>query len=463
MKRRLDQLPYLASVARLASLRSIVFALSSVAGANFLVKGMTGVRDVVVARSFGASVQVDAHLIALLIPTTLASIVGGSISSAFVPYFVESRAKGDSRRTQDAMSQVLALLLVIVAVLVLLIGIVGDSVVRTMGPGMSAEGRALALHFYWALVPAFALSSLAGFLSGVLAACGDYFVASLIPVVTPMVGLLLLSLPWWGGSPWVLPLGLLLGALIELTACAVRVRRRAGLVLKPQFELGTPLVRTISVQAAAMAVASLTMAATAFLTQTWAGGLGDAQLALLNYAGKLPALIQGFSVSMIGTVIFPRVALVVVNDRENVGGYLRNLTIATFSGTVVASVLLWGGSDLAARVAFGAGAINVHDLAIIASLQRILATSLPFYVVGMIFVRAICAMGAQKLLLPINLCSVLFLAGLGAYLVPLAGNVGIATAQVAAQVATSLMLLIAVVSLVKSRARGQPARLDPSE
>src|SRR5690349_25115262 len=69
----------------------ILAAVATVAGLTFAAKMAATIKDVVVAGVFGIGSTVDAFLIAFLLPTFIATIVGNSFNAALVPTYIEVR------------------------------------------------------------------------------------------------------------------------------------------------------------------------------------------------------------------------------------------------------------------------------------------------------------------------------------------------------------------------------------
>ena len=85
---------------------------ATVGGATILSRILGFVRDVVLARFFGASGQTDAFFLAFKIPNFMRRLFAeGSFSLAFVPVLSEVRASGDRAALRDLVDHVAGTLL----------------------------------------------------------------------------------------------------------------------------------------------------------------------------------------------------------------------------------------------------------------------------------------------------------------------------------------------------------------
>ena len=91
---------------------------ASVGSATILSRVLGFVRDVVLARLFGASGETDAFFLAFKIPNFMRRLFAeGSFSLAFVPVLSELRAQGDRQELKELVDHVAGTLLAILLVL----------------------------------------------------------------------------------------------------------------------------------------------------------------------------------------------------------------------------------------------------------------------------------------------------------------------------------------------------------
>ncbi|RPH98028.1 MAG: murein biosynthesis integral membrane protein MurJ [Lysobacterales bacterium] len=145
------------------------------------------IRDMVLARDFGASGATDAFFLAFKIPNFMRRLFAeGSFSLAFVPVLSEVRAGGDRRELKDLVDHVAGTL---TGVLLLLtaIGVLAAPVVTAIfAPGWAIEGREefwLSAGMLRITFPYILLISLTALAGGIL----NTFDRFLVPALTPVL------------------------------------------------------------------------------------------------------------------------------------------------------------------------------------------------------------------------------------------------------------------------------------
>ena len=157
-------------------------------GAATIVSRILGfVRDVVLARMFGASGATDAFFLAFRIPNFMRRLFAeGSFSLAFVPVLSEYKANGDQRALRDLIDHVTGTLAGILLVLTA-VGIFAAPVILSVfAPGWLADGRpefSLSADMLRITFPYIMLISLTALAGGILNTFGRFLVPALTPIL----------------------------------------------------------------------------------------------------------------------------------------------------------------------------------------------------------------------------------------------------------------------------------------
>jgi putative peptidoglycan lipid II flippase len=228
----------------------VVRALGGIAGATLVSRVLGFVRDMVVARAFGAGPVTDAFFVAFRIPNILRRVLAeGALSTAMIPVFtdyVSTRERPDLVRMLRA---VLGLALVALTVTTALGILAAPWVVRVIAPGFTSDPAQaeLAVRLTRIMFPYLILVGLAAMATGVLNS-HDRFFAGAIGSAVLNVGMIaaVLLLAGYVEPPIVsLAIGVLVGGLgqllvqlPDLSAC--------GLLLAPSAELRHPAVGRIT-------------------------------------------------------------------------------------------------------------------------------------------------------------------------------------------------------------------------
>ncbi len=159
---------------------------ATVGGATILSRILGFVRDVVLARFFGASGATDAFFLAFRIPNLMRRMFAeGSFSLAFVPVLSEYRAQGDRRALKDLVDHVAGTLAAVLLVITALGVLAAPAILAVFAPGWYLEGRpafALSAEMLRITFPYILLISLTALSGGIL----NTFERFLIPALTPV-------------------------------------------------------------------------------------------------------------------------------------------------------------------------------------------------------------------------------------------------------------------------------------
>jgi putative peptidoglycan lipid II flippase len=233
-----------------ASEGQVVRALGGIAGATLVSRVLGFVRDMVVARAFGAGPVTDAFFVAFRIPNILRRVLAeGALSTAMIPVFTDYVSTRERPELVRMLRAVLGLALIALTVTTML-GILGAPwVVRVIAPGFTSDpGQAeLAVRLTRIMFPYLLLVGLAAMATGVLNS-HDRFFAGAIGSAVLNVGMIaaVLLLASHVEPPIVsLAIGVLVGGLGQLLVQLPDVSA-CRLLLAPSAELRHPAIARIT-------------------------------------------------------------------------------------------------------------------------------------------------------------------------------------------------------------------------
>lgn len=348
-----------------------------------LLSRITGlVRDILIARAFGAGPLTDAFWVAFRIPNLLRRLFAeGAFSQAFVPLLGQLRSKSghdDVRRMLDRV----ALLLSLSVMLVTLLGVLGAPwVVRLMASGLTAADRqtefGAAVWMTRAMFPYILCMSLVAFASGVLNTWSRYAVPAFTPILlnVSMIAASLFLVAWFDTPIYALAVGVMAGGILQLV---VQWAALARLGLLPRFNLKVvaawrdPIVRRLLKQMVP-AIVGVSVAQISLLINTnIATWLQPGSVTWLSFADRLmefPTALLGVA---LGTVLLPSLSRAhAADDRAAYNSLLdwglrlvlllgipAALGLALLSDGLVATLFHYG--------AFGAADVGQTRLAVMA-------------------------------------------------------------------------------------------------
>jgi len=271
---------------------------------NILSKLTALVREVVIARQFGATAAMDAYLVAFSLPSVLFYLFTGALATVVVPVYSEYAARG---REQEAWGlfgtffNILLLLLVLVTALGLLLA---PWLVKLLAPGFQGDTLSLAVALTRWMFPLLIFSGLSALFSGLLNARNIFAVTALngpLSNLAVIIAVLALGSLWgvYGMALGVLAGGVA-GAVVQLPAlCRTGFRFRPGVAinhpdLKKIFRLVLPITLGFSISETYI-----------LIDRFLASGLAVGSISALNYANRLIQMPLGLFVTAVGTAVFP--------------------------------------------------------------------------------------------------------------------------------------------------------------
>ncbi len=199
------------------------------------------IRDVIVARFFGAGLATDAFFVAFRIPNLLRRLFAeGSLTIAFVPVFTEY-LKTKSREDAFELARVAFTLLSVILVVISLAGVIfSPAIVTVMAPGFRAtpDKYALTVLLTRIMFPYIFFISLVALCMGILNSLRHFATPALSPVILNlcMIGAALFLRDYFAEPILALAVGVMIGGLLQL-AVQLPVLFKLGVVLRPRLPL----------------------------------------------------------------------------------------------------------------------------------------------------------------------------------------------------------------------------------
>jgi len=356
----------------------LVRSASVVSAAVFLSRVSGLVREIAMARLFGAGQVYDAFLLGFRIPNLTRDLFAeGALSSAFVPIFTKYLSTKGRQEAAELSNLVATALLVVVGMLCIVGMIFSPALVSLMAPGFAAvPGKFdLAVKLTRIMFPFLLLVALAAQAMGILNACNQFGVPALsstfFNVGSLGFGLALgfLAGPRIGLSPIEgMAYGVVLGGAWQLF-WQVPSLLRAGFAFRPRFNLSHPGLRNILKLMGPAIVGNASVQVNVMVNTNFASSITDAAghvingpVSWLGYAFRFMQLPLGLFGVAIASATLPAVsrsaALGDMNEfRHTLGRSLGMIFLLTIPSSVGLAVL---GDSMIAAVYQG-GKFRAYD------------------------------------------------------------------------------------------------------
>lgn len=175
-------------------------------------------RELFVAAQVGASIGLDALLVALVLPILVSGIIAGSLRTAVVPAYlrlVESKGRDIA---QQFLGAVLTWATIGAVLSVLFLAVMPAVGLAVAGPGLSEAGRVQAAAFLPLVLPILALSVLSHLLSAICQIADRYRPIAVALLVAPVVSLMVTLIGWERAGLTSVALGLTVGHAVSVVA-----------------------------------------------------------------------------------------------------------------------------------------------------------------------------------------------------------------------------------------------------
>jgi len=302
-------------------------AVATVSGWTLASRILGFLRDMVIARMFGAGAATDAFFVAFRIPNLLRRLFAeGAFSQAFVPILAEyknRRGDADTHVLVDRVASVLVLGLAVVSVAGV---IAAPIIVYLTAPGFAADAAKFELTVLLLRItfPYIFFISLAAFAAGILNTWGRFAIPAFTPVLLNLSFLAgaLVAAPYFDPPVVVLAWAVFVGGILQLglqLPVLARIgmlpwRRRPGADAPPPspFAFGTAVRddgvrRVLKTMVPALLGVSVSQVSLVINTII-ASHLAEGSVSWLYYADRLMEFPTALLGAALGTVLLPTLA-----------------------------------------------------------------------------------------------------------------------------------------------------------
>ena len=370
-------------------------------------KVAAAVKVAVTASYFGAGDELDAFLIAFLLPSFFVDTVAGSFTPSLVPELIRAR---DANQAGKLAQSGLAMVLAAMIPLTVLLMAVGHWLLPLMGSSFSENKVDLTTTLFLSMLIWLPLGACSATWRAVLNAHGRVALATGVQMATPLLTMLFLFL---GGVRWgisVLCAAVILGALTEFAVlgCAVR---RLGYSLVPQWSsltrpLWAPEMLAIRAQYLPMLAGALIVAGCGLVDQAVAGSLESGSVSALSYGVKFAAVLIAIGGTGMATAVLPEFSrLISLGHWPELRRSVRmHAGVAMLIMVPVTIALIWWSADVV-RVTFQRGEFGPAEALVVTEIQRYSLLLVPSAVLLLIAQRLATALSATPLILQAGIAS----------------------------------------------------------
>jgi putative peptidoglycan lipid II flippase len=410
------------------------------------------VREVVYAKFYGTSWELDAFLAASVVPVILFGVFNGALVTALVPLFSNYVNTDREDEAWNLASTVIVVLIAVLGVCAALGAWLAPYYVPNIARFAPAHVHTAVVMTRW-LMPTIVATSLAGVIGALLNAYHRFGAAALQGFVA---NLCIIAFVWYAQphyGAYALVFGALAGAFVSLGVLLpsfLRLRR-----FRFALDLRHPgLVRLMHVLAP-IAIGSAAGQIAMFFDRYFASGMSEGTIAGMNFAVKIVGFPQQIFVTAIATVIFPVFASQFAHQnaaamRRSVGTGLQMVIFLTLPSA-------WGLCMLAGPVVqtlFERGKFTPEATVLCAQLLPFAAVGLVALAANVVLTRCLYACGVIRTAIAISVATVFLNVVLSIAWLPSLGARGLLLANAVSQT----LQMIAYVAVAWRALGGFPLR-----
>jgi putative peptidoglycan lipid II flippase len=364
-----------------------------------MVKSAGAAKVVLSARAFGISDGLDAYLIALLLPTFVADMLGGSLNSSVVPTFIEVRARQGIEAAHRLYQSVIAASGGLLLVVAMVLAGFAPWALRPLASSFDPAKLSLTSSLFLVMAPMIPLSAFNTTWRSILNTEGRFALPALFPAATPLacIAFLFRFGPAWG--VYSLAAGTMAGCAIETLLLAWCMTMR-GFPLMPRWWGATPELRLVGRQYAPVIAGMLLLGGAPIIDQAVAAMLGSGNVAALNYGTRFTIVLLAVGPSAVAAAILPHFSRqMITEDWSHVRHSLRSYAVIILTAVIPVIALLIAFSPFLVRLFFERGQFTAADTIVVTRIQRFSLLQIAPAIVMALTLRLISAMKANHLLL----------------------------------------------------------------
>lgn len=352
------------------------------------------IREMVMANFFGASFITDAYAMSFTILTVLFGGIITAISTAYMPVYSRINESKGKEAGDGFTSGVLNLLLTVTIVISILGIIFSDPIIAIFASGFSGETARLASFFVKVLFSYVIFSSTAGIQESYLQYKGVFLPQIISGYYVSICTIAAIVISAYT-SYYYLAFGMLAGYFMRFITLGIITRRR-GFHYSPVFRYDTT-IKEIMVMAIPTFIGSYALYINQFVDKTLASRLVEGSISALNYAALLNGLITGLTITILSTMIYPKLTQAV--SLKQYGRY-NNILSTGFSIVIMVALpcslgaMLYSGQIV--QIVYERGAFDLKATAMTSSAFLFYAAGLLFLSVNDLMTKAYYSMCDMK-------------------------------------------------------------------
>jgi putative peptidoglycan lipid II flippase len=369
---------------------NLVKALAAVSSMTFISRILGFIRDMIIARIFGAGIATDAFFVAFRIPNLLRRLFAeGAFSQAFVPILAEYKNTRTAEETRDLIDHI-STLLTITLFVVTLIGVVASPwIIYASAPGFleNPEKFALTVDLLRITFPYILFISLVALAGGILNTYGKFNVPAITPAFLNLsfIACALWLTPYMQPPVLALAWAVFIGGILQLAfqvPFLIRLERLPRIRFNVKESGAWRVIKLMAPAVFGVSVSQISL----LINTIFASLLVTGSVSWLYYADRLMEFPAGLLGVALGTILLPSLARHYSNNSNEEYSRLLDWGLRmTMILTLPAALALGLLSTPLIATLFHHGAFTDHDV----WMTREALTAYSIGLIGLILVKVL--------------------------------------------------------------------------
>ncbi|MHB8108409.1 MAG: murein biosynthesis integral membrane protein MurJ [Syntrophorhabdaceae bacterium] len=353
-------------------------------------------RDVVLARWFGLSNELDAFFIAMIVPMFLVTVLSIPIGTVVIPHLIQSFEKDSHEATQKLITVCSTMILCLMVFLSLVLYISGKYYLPLIGWGFSPGKIALSHRILMIIMPILFFSGFVILGNSILNARRKFAVPALAQAVVPMIAIVALIAAASRIGIYAMAAGMILGQIVNLVLVDYYVRKE-GYSLFPAISpsrifqimrISRTTSKSMFWQYVPLVIAALFISLSLPINNVMAASLAAGSVSAFNLGMKFILFFTGLVGTGISTVMLPHFAQYFAQDRiTDVKGELSFFLVFSTIVPIPLTIALFMLASPIVKLIFYGGLFTVSDLTTVTRIMEYGSMQMPFFCANMILVK----------------------------------------------------------------------------
>ncbi len=278
-----------------------------------IISALSGfVRDILVAKNLGATMQSDVYLSSNILSYTIFGIIGAAISTSFIPIFNDISENSGRSDAEAFSNKILSLIITLGIGLILLGELLAPQLTRILFYGFEGQKYELAVLLQRIMLPLTILTVLSNLMLGILQSYGEFKTTAIVGLITNFVLIMYMLFGFHLFNVIGLCAANILAYIIILTIQTFALLKKKY-KFKYEFTLHDPKLKMVFSLVLPVIIGTSAGQISDLINTAVSSSFNDGEMAALTYSMRIVAACMIVFVTPFATVYYPIMSRLVAN------------------------------------------------------------------------------------------------------------------------------------------------------